>query len=191
MPDLPPSEVLDLFVVPDDLARLPGDRGGRVRAGDLILTPGRDPQVQAWLSPLLARLAVRLDERPGRGRRDLRIAMPVPARDGSWVVDGWAASRFEPGTVVCDDLEVTLAAGRLLHAELDSLVRERPPGLDAVPASAGPDQLVHAELHGNVLLDARGAPVVIDVTPAWRTVQWAEEACRRDARLAQAGSSPT
>ena len=191
MPELPPADVLDLFAVPGDLSRLSGDRGDRVRAGDLLLSPGRDPEVQAWLSPMLARLAVRLDERPGRHPRDLRIAMPVPARDGSWVVDGWGASRYEPGTVVCDDLEVTLAAGRLLHAELDSLVRERPPGLDADPGSPGPDQLVHADLDGNVLLDARGAPVVVDVTPAWRTVQWVEERCRRAARLRQAGSSPT
>lgn len=191
MPDLPPAEVLDLFAVPGDLARLPGDRGGRVRAGDLLLSPGRDPETQAWLSPLLARLAVRLDERPGRRPRDLRIAMPVPARDGSWVVRGWGASRYEPGTDVCDDLDVTLAAGRLLHAELDSLVRERPAGLDADPGSAGPDQVVHAALDGNVLLDARGAPVVIDVTPAWRTVRWAEQECRRSFRLRQAEASPT
>ena len=186
MPDLPPAEVLDLFAVPGDLARLPGDRRERVRAGDLLLSPGRDPEVQAWLSPLLARLAVRLDERSGRNPRDLRLAMTVPARDGSWVVDGWGASRYEPGTVVCDDLDVTLAAGRLLHAELDSLVRERPPGLDVDPDSPGPDQLVHAALDGNVLLDAHGAPVVVDVSPAWRTVKWAEQVCRRS-RIRSAG----
>lgn len=185
MPDVPPADVLDLFAVPADVTSLPGDRAERVRAGDLLLTRGRDPQVQVWLSPLLARLAVSLDERPGRHPRDLRIAMPVPARDGSWVVQGWGASRYEPGTVVCDDLDVTLAAGRLLHAELDSLVRERPPGLERDPESPGPDQIVHAELHGNVLLDARGAPVVVDVTPAWRPVRWAED------RLRQSASSPT
>ncbi|WP_193614452.1 hypothetical protein [Nocardioides lijunqiniae] len=184
MPDLPSADVLDLFAVPADLSRLPGERHERVRAGDLLLTAGRDAEVQAWLSPLLARLAVRLDERPGRGPRDLRVAMPVPARDGSWVVDGWGASRYEPGTVVCEDLDVTLAAGRLLHAELDSLVRERPPGIDAGDDAGdddgtGPAQLVHAELAGNVLLDARGAPVVIDVTPAWRPVGWAEERLRQ------------
>lgn len=43
--------------------------------------------------------------------------MPVPARDGSWVIDGWSATRFEPGTRTCDDLDVTRAAGALLHAE--------------------------------------------------------------------------
>jgi hypothetical protein len=181
VPALPSADVLDLFAGPADLARLPGERHERVRAGDLLLTAGRDAAVQSWLSPLLARLAVRLDERPGRGARDLRIAMPVPARDGSWVVEGWGASRYEPGTAVCEDLDVTLAAGRLLHAELDSLVREPPAGLDAGLDSEDDDgaQLVHAELAGNVLLDARGAPVVIDVTPAWRPVQWAEERLRQ------------
>ena len=118
--------------------------------------------------------------------------MPVPARDGSWVVDGWGASRYEPGATACRDLDVTLAAGRLLHAQLAVAVPERPPGLDGradrwaepsgwpsarrdlPPAGApppsyagraaarrrdlGPDQLVHADLAGNVLLDARGRP---------------------------------
>ncbi len=91
-----------------------------MRAGDLVLSPGRDPQVSAWLNPVLARLAVRLDERPGRRPRDIRIAMPVPARNGEWVVDGWGASRYEPGTTACHDVDVLLATGRVLHAELDS-----------------------------------------------------------------------
>ncbi len=205
----PPPRVLDLFAVPDDVEPLPGGQGGSVRAGDLVLSPGRDAATATWLNPVLARLAVRLDEDPTRRARDLRLAMPVPARDGSWVVDGWGASRYEPGTVACHDLDVTLAAGRLLHARLASAVPARPAGLDerddrwaraerlvfgplaellaaggpaVVTAAAarfddtdlGPDQLVHADLAGNVLLDDRGAPVVIDVAPAWRPVRWAE-----------------
>jgi hypothetical protein len=119
------------------------------------------------------------DEDPRRQVGDLRVALPVPARDGSWVVDGWAATRLEPGAVPCDDVDVTLAAGRVLHARLDSAVRERPPGLEpAVPATGddglGPDQLVHAELGGNVLLDADGAPLVVGFRPAWAPVLWAE-----------------
>ena len=31
----------------------------------------------------------------------MRLALPVPARDGEVVVDGWAATRFEPGTTPC------------------------------------------------------------------------------------------
>lgn len=219
MTTAPPAEVLDLFAVPDDVAAVPGGQGRSVRAGDLLLSPGRDAGVQGWLSPILARLAVQLDERPERRARDLRIAMPVPARDGSWVVEGWGASRYEPGTSVCRDLDVTLAAGRLLHAELASVVGERPAGLEARddrwaraerlafgPAhpmlesaagrpgagavrraerllddhAFGPDQLVHVDLAGNVLLDGRGAPVVVDLSPAWRPVRWAEAICALD-----------
>lgn len=209
----PPPEVLDLFAVPDDVEPLPGGRGRSVRAGDLVLSPDRDAETCGWLNPVLARLAVRLDEDPSRRTRDLRVAMPVPARDGSWVVQGWGASRYEPGTVDCRDLDVTLAAGRLLHARLASAVPERPDGLDsrtdrwavaertafgpveglrAVLGEAaalvdvtplGVDQLVHADLAGNVLLDAAGAPVVIDVAPAWRPVRWAEAVCVLDSVL--------
>lgn len=218
---LPSARVLDLFAVPDDPRPLPGGQGGSVRAGDLVLSPGRDPDVQAWLSPVLARLAVRLDEDPRRTSRDLRIALPVPARDGSWVVDGWAATRFEPGTEPCADLEVTRRAGHLLHAHLASGVAEEPATLrdrsdrwadatrmafgeqplagdpDAVvlarevmtaladlPDGAdGADQLVHADLAGNVLLDLGGAPFVIDVSPAWRPARWADAVCVLDSLL--------
>ena len=132
--------------------------------------------------------------------------MPVPARDGSWVVGGWAASRYEPETVTCRDLEVTLAAGRVLHAQLAAAVRSRPPGLDArddqwsraealafgpghamlaaaagTPAAGavrrvephltdvllGPDQLVHADLAGNVLLVHETINQVKEPRRAW------------------------
>ncbi len=176
--------------MPDDVEALPGGQGGSVHAGDLVLSPDRDPVVCEWLNPVLARLAVRLDE---RARRVLRIAMPVPARDGSWVVEGWAASRWEPGTTRCRDLAVLVATGRLLHAELALACPERPGALsrrtdrwavaeravfEAPPRTAlGPDQLVHADLAGNVLLDAAGIPVVIDIAPAWRPALWAEAVC--------------
>ncbi len=126
----PPPRVLDLFAVPDDVAPLTGGRGDSCLAGDLVLTPGRDPAVAAWLSPLLARLAVSLDEQPRRRPRDLRIAVPVPARDGSWVVDGWGASRYESGTVTCHDLDVLVETGRVLHAQLAVAVPRRPAGLE-------------------------------------------------------------
>lgn len=209
----PPPEVLDLFAVPDAAEPVAGGSQHSFRAGDLVLSPGRDPEVAAWLNPVLAHLSVRLDEDPTRRRRDLRVALPVPARDGSWVVDGWGATRHEDGATTCRDLDVTLAAGRLLHAQLAATVRSRPPGLSgrtdrwsraerlvfgpaydllAAPAGThaaavvrraerllddrdlGADQLVHVDLAGNVLLDGQGAPLVIDVAPAWRPVRWAE-----------------
>lgn len=182
----PPPEVLDLFAVPDAPEPVPGGAGRRFRAGDLVLSPDRDPDVATWLNPVLARLAVRLDEDPARRARDLRVAMPVPARDGSWVVDGWGATRHEPGATGCDDLEVTLAAGRVLHAQLAVAVPSPPPDLTRAErvvladADLGPEQLVHVDLAGNVLLDGHGAPLVVDVVPAWGPPLWAEALCVLD-----------
>jgi uncharacterized protein (TIGR02569 family) len=224
VPTQVPPRVLDLFAVPDDVRPLPGGQGGSVVAGDLVLSPGRDATTQDWLSPVLARLAVALDtETP----RSVRIAMPIPSRDGSWVVEGWAASRYEPDTTACTDLDVLVATGRVLHARLAVAVPERPAGLDArtdrwaradrlvrgggaglrdAVAPYGSDladqwvgeladapeegatapeqaQLVHGDLAGNVLLDATGTPVVIDLAPYWWPPSWAEAVCVLDAVL--------
>lgn len=199
-----PSElVLDRFAVTHVERTLPGGQGRSVLAGDLALSPDRDPGTQGWLSPIQARLAYELDTEPGR--RPLRLAMPVPARDGEWVVQGWGATRFEPHASPCDDLALMRAAGHLLHARLAVAVPERPAalrtGLDmraanrwdraealafgdpaelpepaawlrdplaevvGVPSGLGPDQLVHRDLAGNVLLYGAGSALVIDLSP--------------------------
>lgn len=217
----PPDRVLDLFAAAGPVESLPGGRGTSVRAGDLVLSPGRSRTEQDALSPVLARLAVELDSRPGRHPRDLRVALPVPARDGSWVVDGWAATRFEPDCRAVTDLPVLLATAALLHAELRRAV-PRPlagpagddrwsraerlafgPAADVEAAVGGTaeqalvtellrvrrdadlgvPQLVHGDLAGNVLLDARGAPLVIDLAPYWRPTLWADAVCVLDAVL--------
>lgn len=217
---LPPEHVRDLFVADGLLEPLAGGRGTSVRAGDLVLSPGHD-ESEAWIAPIQARLAVRLDEEVPR---TLRLALPVPARDGSLTVDGWAATRFEPGTRPCRELPTLRATAHLLHARLASAVPTRPDGLDArtdqwaiadrqaydadaavraaqereepglhdlVTALAaelddtdlGREQLVHADLANNVLIDATGVPFVIDFSPAWRSPLWAEAVCVLDAVL--------
>lgn len=216
----PPDHVLDLFAAEGVLEPLPGGRGTSWRAGDLVLSPGHD-ESEAWLAPIQARLAVRLDE---SSPRSLRLAMPVPARDGNLTVAGWAATRFEPGTTPCHDLATLRATAHLLHAHLAGALPERPGALDArtdqwaegdraaydaelavrvaatrvEPGLAdlvhtfvagldgtdlGREQLVHADLAGNVLLDATGVPFVIDFSPAWRSPLWAEAVCVLDAVL--------
>ncbi len=218
---LPPPHVLDLFAADGLLESLAGGRGTSVRAGDIVLSPGCDETQLAWLAFVQARLAVQLDE---EAPRSLRLALPVPARDGRLVVDGWAATRFEPGTTPCHDLATLRATAHLLHARLASVVPARPDGLDArtdqwavaerqaydgdaaVHAAAdrpepgllefvtnlaaglddtalGREQLVHADLAGNVLLDGAGVPFVIDLSPAWRSPLWAEAVCVLDAVL--------
>ena len=211
----PSPDVFDLFAVPPHPERMHGGQGRSVRAGDLVLSPGRDRRTAQWLNPVIAPLAAELDhERP----RSLRIAMPIPTRDLQWVVEGWGASRYEPGARPCRDLDVLLATGRLLHARLAARPGARPAmarrddrwaraervafgeceptgiresvgayvadllgELDSTPL--GPDQLVHGDLAGNVLLDAAGVPLVIDFAPYWRPALWAEAVCGLDAVL--------
>ena len=217
----PPDHVLDLFVADGVLEPLAGGQGTSWRAGDLVLSPGRDATQLAWLAFVQARLAVRLDEEVPRS---IRLALPVPARDGRIVVDGWAATRFEPGATPCSDLPTLRATAHLLHARLAIAVPERPDGLDARTdqwavgerlaydgdaavraaddrpepghrdlvvalvatldgSDLGREQLVHADLAGNVLLDATGTPLVIDLSTAWRSPLWAEAVCVLDAVL--------
>jgi uncharacterized protein (TIGR02569 family) len=218
--DAPPDRVLDLFVAEGVLEPLEGGQGTSWRAGDLVLSPGHDAS-EGWLAPIQARLAVRLDDMVPRS---VRLTLPVPARDGSLVTDGWSATRFEPGTTQCRDLAILQATAHLLHAHLASAVPEQPeelgartdrwavadrqaydadaaveaargrpePGLadlvDRLVAGLdgtdlGREQLVHADLAGNVLLDASGVPFVIDLSPAWRSPLWAEAVCVLDAVL--------
>ena len=217
----PPDRVLDLFAAEGVLEPLAGGQGATWRAGDLVLSPVDGSAQLTWLAPVQARLAVRLDEEVPRS---LRLALPVPARDGRLVVDGWAATRFEPGTTPCHNLATMRATAHLLHARLASVVPERPAGLDERtdqwaaaerlaydgPAAAraaqdrpeqgfadlvdelvtgldgtdlGREQIVHADLAGNVLLDAAAVPLVIDLSPAWRSPLWAEAICVLDAVL--------
>lgn len=126
-PPQPPDHVLDYFAADGVLERFEGGQGTSWRAGDLVLSPGHTVS-EAWLAPIQARLAVRLDEAVPRL---LRLALPVPARDGDLTVDGWAATRFEPGTTPCRDLPTLRVTSRLLHAHLASAVPDRPDGLDA------------------------------------------------------------
>ncbi|MCF6379392.1 hypothetical protein L2K70_17410 [Nocardioides KLBMP 9356] len=125
-PSRPPDHVLDLFAAEGVLEPLEGGRGTSWRAGDLVLSPGHD-ESEAWLAPIQARLAVHLDE---ESPRSIRLALPVPARDGNLTADGWAATRFEPGTTPCRDLPTLRATAHLLHAHLATRVLERPRELD-------------------------------------------------------------
>lgn len=141
------------------------------------------------------------------------------------MVDGSAATRFEPGAVPLTDPVTTRAVGAVLHAELarhvpDPILPHRedrsglaervafgeapvPVGLGTDGAELqqvlvdhrddtplGPDQLVHGDLAGTVLLDPRGAPVVIDITPYRRPVLWAEAVLVLDSVLWHAADAP-
>ena len=105
-----PQSVLDAFGLTGAVDLLPGGEGRSVRVGSVVLKPTDDGDEASWVAELLTRL----DESAG-----FRLARPVWARDGRWVVDGWSASRLVAGeTGPAGRWPLLLAAARAFHASL-------------------------------------------------------------------------
>ena len=111
----PSPAILSAFGVPagTDPEPLPGGQGESYRAGDLVLKPAGMPEEVAWLGDVLGRLP----------ERDFRIARPVAATDGRWIVDGWAATSWVAGAHASGRWAEVFAAGDAFHAALDDVPR--------------------------------------------------------------------
>lgn len=113
-----PPHVLTAFGV-GDVAPRPvlwaGRRAWHCR--DLLIRPVADNALAAWSARVLDEL--RVDR--------LRLARPVRSSDGRWVVAGWAACRFVPGSLQ-PRYDAMVEASLRLHAATAAL--PRPPLLD-------------------------------------------------------------
>jgi uncharacterized protein (TIGR02569 family) len=111
---LVPQRVLDVFGLTGAVDLLPGGEGLSVRVGSVVLKPAEDGDETSWVAELLTRL----DE------TGFRLARPVRARDGRWVVDGWSASRLVAGeTGPAGRWPLLLAAARAFHTALRPAAR--------------------------------------------------------------------
>ncbi len=100
----PPPAVCATFGALEQPKALPGGQGGSWRLGALVLKRvGDDPVTVEELAWLGANVASTVE---------VRIAVPVPATDGRWVVDGWAATGFLEGTPADRRWTEVLEAGR-------------------------------------------------------------------------------
>ena len=107
----PPAGVLRAFGVSDiEPTRLSGGEGTSWRAGPLVVKPATDARFATWHAGLMADLP----------EADFRVARPVAAGDGTWVAEGWSASRWIPGTHEHRWLDV-VAAGEAFHRSLSSI----------------------------------------------------------------------
>jgi uncharacterized protein (TIGR02569 family) len=188
----PPAAVLQSFGTNGAPLRLGGGEGRSFRVGDVVLKPCDDPAEWAWLGRWL----------PTVDQDGFRLAMPVRARDGRWVVDGWCAQAAVEGAHAERWLEV-LTVCRRFHSAAIHL--PRPASIDARthPWSTGdrvawaeldapiphpllirllrrrrdvdlPSQVIHGDLTENVLFDDPAPPAIIDVTPYWRPAGYAD-----------------
>jgi uncharacterized protein (TIGR02569 family) len=197
----PPDRVIRAFGAFGDVEPLPGGEGRSFRVGNMVVKPCDDVTEWAWLGRWLP--TVRQDA--------FRLALPLRAGDGSWVVEGWCAQPVVEGQHTNEWVDVLLVC-RAFHRAVTHLPR---PGFidarthawsigdrvawDGLPSPVPhsllvrlldvrrdvrlPAQMIHGDLSGNVLADNDLAPAVIDVTPYWRPGGYADAIVVGDALL--------
>ena len=189
----PGATVLAAFGSPGDPVAIPGGEGPAWSAGDLVFkrAPGGDEW--RWLGEHL----------PSVREEGFRLAKPVAALDGRWIVDGWGAVVRLPGAQpTTPRWAEVLALSDRVHLEMRPL--PRPAFIDrrTHPWSVGDrvawddvaspvphdlldrllslrrpvdlaSQLIHGDLTGNVLFAEGQPPAVIDPTMYWRPAAYA------------------
>lgn len=112
--ELPPH-VRTAFGVKDSDPRPVVWAGRRAwHCGDVLIRPVPDNVVAAWSAGVLEGLEV----------DGVRLAHPVRASDGRWVVAGWAASRFLAGTLE-PRYDAVVDAAMRLHTAMAGVQRPR------------------------------------------------------------------
>jgi hypothetical protein len=82
-------------------------------ASGYVFKHGVDPEEARWLAEDVACV-------PQSG---FRLATPLMATNGKWIVDGWSAWSWMPGTHHRKDLSASIRAGRAFHLALAHLPR--------------------------------------------------------------------
>lgn len=103
--DVPALSVLGVFGVDDLPVRFATGRGRTWAAGTLVLKPVEDEAEASWTADLAASVE----------QRGFRLARPIAARDGRWIVDGWSAWRREAGEHSTTRWPELLAAAAAFH----------------------------------------------------------------------------
>ena len=132
---MPPAEVLDAFGVRAPPRRLTGGKGGTWQAGDVVLKPAEGEQETIWRAAVLSGLPE---------SREFRVARPVRAADGAWVVAGWEATRWVAGRADLRRVDEVVRAGEAFHRAIAALSRPSFLDLRQDPWSYG-DRLAFGE----------------------------------------------
>lgn len=201
----PPVEVLQAFGLRGEPSPLPGGQGTTWRVADVVLKPRTDPAVQAWLGTELAAIdqvgfvlpdIVRVTDGrwvvDGWGATALLPGSSSETLDVDWLMVLTAGRAFHRAT---RDLPRPAWLGdrsdwwaQADHAAWDErpmdVIRPLQPlvaRLRHAVAPLGCEQLVHADLTGNVLVGVGHPPGIIDVSPYWRPTAYAEGVVVADA----------
>lgn len=196
----PSNRVLDAFGMTGTPVRLRGGEGRAWLVGDAVLKPSERPVEWNWLAEHL----------PTVRQEGFRLASPIRADDGRWVVHGWCAQRAVVGNhAVAGRWPDVLSVCEKFHRQVRDL--PEPPFLleRRDPWSAGdrvawgeaappaqplilrllevsrevvlPSQLIHGDMSENVLFAEGHDPAIIDIAPYWRPAGFASAVVVADA----------
>lgn len=176
--EAPPAEVVHAFGLRGEPSRLPGGQGSAWRVADVVLKPRADPTFQAWLGTELAGVdqvgfvlsdVVRATDGrwvvDGWGATTLLVRSSSKTLDVDWLTVLSAGRAFHRATRELPR-PAWLAARSDWWAQADRAAWDEQ-SMEVIPrlqplvdrlrqavAPLGRDQLVHADLTGNVLVDA-------------------------------------
>ncbi|HWS33590.1 MAG TPA: TIGR02569 family protein [Actinoplanes sp.] len=192
----PPDIVLDAFGVTGPARLLAGGQGTSWTAGGLVFKPEAGP-LQQWLGETLGnvardgfRLAAQARTRDGDWSRHgwsatewVDAAAPDFSDVGVWAEILAAARAFHQAVAHLERpafldgrRDRWAEADRIVWAESDMPLRTALAArlCRALDGDEEPAQLIHGDLCGNILVTPMLPPVVIDVSPYWRPVSFAE-----------------
>lgn len=110
----PAADVLDTFGLTGEPRLLTGGKGGAWQVGGAVLKPAEGVPETVWRSAVLTTLP----ESP-----HFRIARPVRAADGRFVVRGWEAAAFVAGRAEPRRVDDVVRAGQAFHRAIAALPR--------------------------------------------------------------------
>jgi uncharacterized protein (TIGR02569 family) len=213
----PPPAVLEAFGCAGPLSALTGGRGLSWRSGDVVLKPAEEnPLITDWLCDALDglvpdgfRICAPIRAATGGWRFDgwtasvFEPGTPADVTRGPWL------DVLRAGAAFCRGLEglgrpwfTTIRTDRWAVADRVAWQEESvelPAAYAALArrlaALAGgrpddPDQVVHGDLPGNVLLHPGLEPLILDFSPYWRPVRYSLAVVVTDA-LSWHGAAPS
>jgi uncharacterized protein (TIGR02569 family) len=193
---------LGAFGLTGEPVPLAGGQGRSWRVGDVALKQVDDVEEAAWCAAVLD--AVEED--------GFRVARPLRALDGSWVVDGWSASHWVDGETAAPDWAAVRRVGRSFHAALKGVPRpdlvdrrthrwavadrvvwdglqvqlhdDRLRGWhDELLARLEPVDVVEQVVHGDLTGNVLTGAGVLDFSPYWRSPDHADAQVVLDASI--------